>query len=113
MKKVVVELPKNFPDASIEDFLREHVEDLYAAMDLEVQDLDDRATLDNVEIDDVTVQDGIVTVDYRVEYSAYHGCRDMNYDDDDDRCIAGERIGDRIEFDEHVAPPKRSTHEEF
>ena len=113
MKKIVIQLPKSLPGAGIEDFLRDNLEDLYPAMDLEVQDVDDRATLDNVEIDSVSILGSLVTVNYRVDFSAYHGCRDMNYDDYDSRSIAGKRIGDRIEFDEHIPLPQRSTHEEF
>ena len=113
MTKIVIQLPRNLPDDMVEDFLREKIEDLYPAMDLEVQDLDDRATLDNVEIEAVTIDGGQVTVDYRVDYSAYYGCRDLNYGDDDDRSIEGRRTGDRIEFDEFVAPERRSTHDEF
>jgi hypothetical protein len=85
---------------------------LVAALDLDVPD--DRATVDDVSVEDVELhEDGSVTVHYTVQYSAYHGCRDMNYADDDLRAVTGVRDGGDWVFTVYVSPERLAPNEEL
>jgi len=88
---------------------------LSAALDLEVDDHDDRAVLDDVEVSGVEIsEDGrTITIEYTVTFSAHHGCRDMNYTDMEDREIEGSREGCFWVFDEFQAPERLSPNEEL
>jgi hypothetical protein len=110
---VIVELPDHLNDDEIKEYLITNVKDLYQAMDLEVDDFDDRALLDWVTITQIDLTSDSIHIEFDVEYSAYHGCKDQNYSDSDARAIAGERKGKKLIFDKYIAPPKRTTYDEF
>jgi hypothetical protein len=111
--QLIIDLPDGLDDEELKDYLMANVEDLYPAMDLEVNDFDDRAQVDDVTITQIDLTSDSINIEYDVEYSAYHGCRDANYADADQREIAGERIGNKFIFDTFSPPPKRTTYEEF
>ena len=110
---VIVELPDYFSDDEIKDYLVSNITDLYEAMDLEVDDSDDRAQLNEVTVTQITLRPDSIDIEFDVEYSAYYGCKDMDYSDEDSRSIAGYRKGNTFTFDKFIAPPKRTTYEEF
>lgn len=109
--KISILLPEDISNSRIQDFLSEHIESLWGAFDLELPD--DRAELDDVTLDEVEVFEDAILIDYRVEYSVYYGCKDMNYAGDDVRLVEGKRKGATLEFDQFVPPEPRTTFEEF
>lgn len=110
-KQIIITLPKNLDDAGIKDYLEENLDEIWGALDLELED--DRADVDEVTVDEIELFEDAVHIHYCVQYSAYYGCKDMNYVDDDVRCVSGARTGLIIVFDTFVPPELRSTYEEF
>ena len=114
MKKfITLEVPGDYDEDQIKEYLTESVEDLYGAMDLEVNNFDDRAQVDDVNITEIELTADTVQIEYEIEYSAHHGCRDASYSESDQRTISGTRVGNIFRFAEFVAPPERTTYEEF
>ena len=110
---LIVELADYLNDDEIKNYLISNVDELYPAMDLEVDDSDDRAQLDEVTITQIDLTYDSIQIEFDVEYSAYHGCKDMSYSDSDSRSIAGERKGNKLIFKKFIPSPRRTTHEEF
>lgn len=91
-----VDLRKFFTDL-IKDRDGELHGPMHAALALDLED--DRAVVDNIEFELVDVNGNDIHVSYIVPMSAYHGCSDANYADDDHRMIngtAGARSGSSI-----------------
>ena len=85
---------------------------LLEAFDLEVSN--SRAQIDDVEIDEVTVDaDGDVEIQYTFTWSAHYGCDDMNKTDQSHGAVAGVKKDDRWLFEPHVQSEPRSTLDEF
>jgi len=84
---------------------------LLPALNLDVKD--ERATVYKVAINDVEVTDDGVVIHYSYSYSAYYGCKDMNYADDENGTMRGKKMGDKWVFERHVSPEPRSTLDEF
>lgn len=84
---------------------------MLAALDLDLED--DRAVVDDIEIELVEVIGNDIHVSYIVSLSAYHGCSDANYADDDHRMISGTRRGSQWVFDKHVSPEALAPNEEL
>jgi len=110
-KTLLFEVPDYLEEDEIEQYFRDNVDELMPAFDLELDD--DRAQVDEVSIENLELSKDRVDIEYLVEYSAYYGCRDMNYADEDQRVVSGIRDGRRFEFEIFVPPPRRSTYEEF
>ena len=108
---IVILLPPGFTESQFKEYLSEKIEDLWPAFNLELND--DRASVDEVVIDEVEIFDDTLIVHYRVDFSAYYGCRDMNYSDYDVRYIEVRRKDRVLEFDRFVPPEPRTTFEEF
>lgn len=85
--------------------------ELLPALNLDTKD--ERATVHEVNIEDVEVTDGGVAVHYSYSYSAYYGCKDMDYADDEIGTAWGKKVGDKWVFERHVSPEPRSTLDEF
>ena len=112
MAKVLkISVPDYFDDDQIEEYFRENIDELRSALDLEIQD--DRAQVDEIEIEIFQLTEDSLHIEYVVQYSAYYGCKDMDYADEDQRVVSGRREGSLFEFDVFVPPPRRSTFEEF
>lgn len=73
----------------------------------------DRAVLDDQRITEVTVQGNEIEVEYEFEYSAYAGCRDMNWADGETSSVVGQRDCNDWVFDRHIPWEPRSSEEEF
>ena len=84
---------------------------LIAALDLDLDD--DRATVDEVEIEEVACFEDEVVIQYTVNFSAYYGCSDQDYADEDCRTVTGQRYEDCWVFQIHISPEPRSTRDEF
>lgn len=110
---ITIEVANGFDDEAIKDYFTNNIDDLYDAMDLGVNHHDDRAQVDDIQITEINLTSDTIYIEYSIEYSAYHGCRDAIYVDEDQRSIEGSRIGNKFIFDLFVPPPARSTHEEF
>ena len=111
--KLTIELPDNLNEEELKDYIRANIEDLYPAMDLEVTDFDDRSVLDDVTIIEINLGSESICVEFEVEYSAYHGCKDQNYSDSDLREIEGDRIGNILIFEKFTPRPEHTTYDEF
>lgn len=112
MEKVLkISVPDYLDDDQIEEYFRENIDELRPALDLEIQD--DRAQVDEIEIEIFQLTEDSLHIEYVVQYSAYYGCKDMDYADEDQRVVSGRRDGNLFEFDVFVPPPRRSTFEEF
>ena len=112
MTKILkIEIPRELCEEEFEDFFRDNLDDLRLALDLELED--DRALVDEIEIAEFELTENSVHIEYVVQFSAYYGCRDANYADEDQRAITGRRQGHRFEFDIFVPPPQRDTVDEF
>ncbi|MFA8630553.1 hypothetical protein QT937_017325 [Xanthomonas campestris pv. campestris] len=112
-EEVILRIPKGLSEDGIKSYIEDNIASLYPAMDLIVDDHDDRANLDNVVIKKIHLSESDVDIEYDVEFSAYHGCKDQNYADSDRREINGDRTDSELIFKRFVAPPKRTTFEEF
>ncbi|APP83836.1 hypothetical protein ABQZ99_015060 [Xanthomonas hortorum pv. vitians] len=112
-EKVILRIPKGLSENEIKSYIAENITSLYPAMDLIVDDHDDRANLDDVVIKEIHLSESDVDIEYDVEFSAYHGCKDQNYADSDQREINGDRTESELIFKKFIAPQKRTTFEEF
>ncbi len=110
-KNIIFEVPDDIEDDEFEEYFIENFDELLPALDLEVGD--DRAVVDNVDIEIFQLSEDRVDIQYIVEYSAYYGCSDMDYSNEDQRVISGTRNGRKFQFEIFITPPKRSTYEEF
>lgn len=108
---ITIDVPDELTDAEIEDYFRDNINDLRSAMNLELDD--DRAGIDHIEVEHFWLSNDSVHIDYKIEYSAYYGCEDMNYSNEDQRAVSGRRNGCVFEFDIFVPPPERSTLDEL
>jgi len=85
--------------------------ELLPALNLDTKD--ERATVYEVNIEDVEVTDDGVALHYSYSYSAYYGCKNMDYADDENGTVRGKKMGDKWVFARHVSPEPRSTLDEF
>jgi hypothetical protein len=83
------------------------------ALDLDVSHVDMRAEAYGVRIINVDLHENTISVHYEVDYSIYHGCKDMDNDDSEDRFVSGVRTAKGSEYDEFVPHPGRTTFDEF
>ena len=110
-KTLTIEVPDYLDEGQIEDYFRENFDDLMSALDLELDD--DRAQIDEIGIESFELSEDSVRIEYVIQYSAYYGCDDMNYEDEDQRVVTGRRSRRNFEFDVFMPPPPRSTFEEY
>lgn len=115
MEVVRVEIPDwvEDDDDEIASYLADNKDDYEDALDQTANIHDDRSQVDDVTVTSVDVTTHTVVVSYDVDFSAYHGCRDLNYADTHDRQIVGRREGRAIIFEKFAPQPPRSTYEEF
>ena len=88
-------------------------EEFGSVLDLEVEELDDRAQVENISVKDVNADGDDVSITYELEFSAYYGCKDMDYSDTDERVVRGWCEGDHWVFSKHVATPRRYPNDEL
>lgn len=81
------------------------------ALDLDLED--DRAVIDNVKIESVEAHGDDICVSVVLSISAYYGCEDQNYADDDPRFVEGTRDGDDWVFAKHVSREPLAPNEEL
>ena len=115
--KIRLDLPGDWGDEVISSFFKaidfELGHEIEGAMDLDVSDLDERAWVYEKRIREVELTKDSIFITYELAYDAYHGCRDINYSDTDERHMSGARQGNTFYFDEYIPPPRRTTFEEF
>jgi len=107
----IIEVPGYVEEDEFGSYFRDIIDDLRPAMDLELED--DRAQIDEIEIETFALFDDVVHIEYEIRYSAYYGCKDMDYANEDQRVVSGQRTGRSFEFEVFVPSPMRSTFEEF
>lgn len=113
MKEIRFEIPEWVQEDEFANYIADNSDEYYAAFDSTANENDDRSQVDNISVINVELHENLVTIYYDVDYSAYHGCRDMNYEDTDEREIVGHREGRIIIFESFSPSPPRSTYEEF
>lgn len=88
---------------------------LRQALDLVVNDMDERAVLDDVEVTEVVFDAEAKTVEvfYSVTFSAYYGCRDQNYTSSDERSVVGSLEDGYWVFDSFIPTQRLSPSEEL
>jgi hypothetical protein len=109
---ITVPIPEDETDliAYFEDQLDSAFRD---ALNFDVVRQRDRAVLDDVRITDVTITEIGVEVSYEIQFSAYLGCRDMNWADEEYYCAFGKKQDEAWLFAHHKPWTPRSTHDEF
>lgn len=112
-KAVRFEIPVWVEEAKIADYISNNMHEYSDALDKSASEHDDRAEVDEIIVTNVELEEDSVFIYYDVEFSAYYGCRDMNYSDTDEREICGTRKGRVFTFEKYIPPPKRTTFEEF
>jgi hypothetical protein len=112
---ISIECPDREDDEELDlvEFFKNKIAKLKPALDLSVEDLDERACFFAVKIVDVQEDDSGVFIQYDVTYTAYYGCRDQDRSGVDERNITGDLQGNAWVFPVYVPPPRRSTYEEF
>lgn len=115
MDKLRIVIPPYYnDDESLKDWIANNVEEFWPAMDLDASRYDDRASLDDVNITGIVITNTTVEIQYEYEYSAYYGCRDMNYTEiAPEDTIVGERLGNVLTFDKSIPYERPSTHDEL
>lgn len=115
MNSLLIDIPSHIEDdEELADWVRENPYLFSEGMDLDVSQLDDRATVDDISITDVEICGETVVIHYEYDFSAYYGCRDMNYaDTSDGDVIVGTRKGNILLFDKFKPRERRSTYDEF
>ena len=87
--------------------------DFKEALDLDVIARSDGATLDEIEINEVTVDADVVEVNYTLSFSAYLGCSDRTWADVESGRVYGMKRGDAWFFERHTPYEPRSTADEL
>lgn len=115
MDTLLIEIPSHIEDDDeLADWVRGNSEAFWPAMDLDASQHDDRANVDEVNITEVEIDERTVAIHYDYEYSAYYGCRDVNYSDTtDEEVIVGQRQGNTLLFEKFKPRERRSSDEEF
>ena len=114
MSKIIVQaLPTEAEMVELLQSLIDSRSEFTNALDLDVSHIDWRAQVHVVQITQVGINGPYIEVSYKLEYSIYNGCKDMNVVDVEDLHVTGELTADGWAFDEHIPPPRRNTVEEF
>ena len=115
MNKLLIEVPSHIEsDEELSGWVQENSKLFWGAMDLDASQFDDRANVDGVTITEVEVDETTVAIHYEYHYSAYYGCRDMDYSDTvEESVIVGTRQGRTISFEKFKPIERRSTVDEF
>ena len=113
MEMLNIELPEHLTDHhAMADWVREHIQVFYPALDLDVTDYDAHAILEKVRIIEIDLQP--VAIEYEYDYAIFSGCRDLNFTGTSKRNrITGTLQGRTLTFPLHQSLPTRSTCDEF
>lgn len=112
-EEIRFEIPEWVEEDEFESYFRNNIDDFSEALDHSAYEHDNRSQVDDISVSSIDLSPDSVTISYDVEISAYHGCRDANYADTDERDITGRREGRVFFFDKFVYPERRSTYDEF
>ena len=112
-RSTVVDLPPEVrTDEALKQWLENGPEAWRGALDLEVNYLDPIASLMRHKVDQISVSEGSVDVQYTVDYFVYSGCRDIDGSGQDCREISGEVAGGKVIFQTFVQPERMAPNEE-
>lgn len=112
-EEIRFEIPEWVEKDKFESYFRENIDDIWEALDHSAYEHDDRSQVDEISVVSIDMCINSITIYYDVEISAYHGCRDANYANTDERYITARREGRVFFFDKFVYPERRSTYDEF
>lgn len=112
-EKARFEIPDWVDEADYEKYFEDNVDDYLDALDQSANPHDDRSQVDEITVESIDLYADSVTIYYNVEISAYHGCRNVNYAQTDERDVIGSREGRVFLFEKHIYPEPRTTLEEF
>ena len=108
-----LKLPFEYDQESLADHLNEHIDDLYQALDLDVEERDMRAQLLEVAITSVEIDGDTVTVYYEVDYDAYYGCKDLDSGGTYEEEMTGKVDNGHIIFPRHISTERLAPNEEL
>jgi hypothetical protein len=115
MGKIIV--PALDTEREMEKLLQSLVDDdesdFSNALDHDVSNIDQRAEVYAVQITAVVISGNKIEVSYDLDYSIYNGCKDMDVQDSVPLHVFGTLTDEGWAFDVHVAPPKRTTLDEY
>jgi hypothetical protein len=86
---------------------------LAPALDLDVTEIDELARVDAAHPLGLRTDDAAVMIDYLVEASAFHACRDLHHHGRAMRTLRGRTDGDDWVFPVHAPSPVRDGRDEF
>lgn len=112
-EQIRFEIPEDIEDENLADYIAENMGEYSVALDHSAYGHDERSQVDDISVTSVEIDDDFVTIRYDVDISAYHGCRDVNYAETDEREVTASREGRVLIFDKYVPLPPRSTYDEF
>ncbi|MDY4297023.1 MULTISPECIES: hypothetical protein [unclassified Xanthomonas] len=114
MQPIVIKLPDDLSDEEIRDYFLGNIDEYHDALDLDVgQTSDNRVQIDDIDIDKVDLTSYSISIDFTVQYSAYYGCDDANFADEDQRNLHGSRTGNTFTFDRFEMPEQRYPDDEL
>ena len=114
MQPIVVRLPDDLDDYEIKNYFIDNIDEYHDALDLDVgQTSDNRVQIDGIEIDKVELTNDSISIDFTIQYSAYYGCDDANFADEDQRNLYGSRSKNTFTFDRFEMPEQRYPDEEL
>jgi hypothetical protein len=113
--KLKIDIPSHIKDDDdLAAWIYNNPKLFYDAMDLDVSQLDARATVHKVTITNLEIDEHSIFIDYEYAYSAYYGCRDKNYaGTSEENIIVGARKENTLEFEKFTPSEKRSTYDEL
>ncbi|MEB1262535.1 MULTISPECIES: hypothetical protein [Xanthomonas] len=114
MQPIVIKLPDDLGDEGIRSHFLGNIDEYHNALDLDVgQTSDNRVQIDEIDIDKVDLTSDSISIDFTVHYSAYYGCDDANFADEDQRNLYGSRTGNTFTFDRFEMPEQRYPDDEL
>lgn len=113
LEKVQFEIPDEIDEDDFESYFRSNIQGILEALDQSAYEHDERSHVDEIRISSIDLSVDSITVYYDVHISAYHGCRDANYAEIDERDVNGSREGRVFFFDKWIYPERKSTYDEF
>jgi hypothetical protein len=110
---VTIELPLELAETEFSQYLIDQWGQYQPALDLSGDYYDRKSKVERIAIESVEIEPNCVIIRYIVEYSGFHPCKDLHYNDQARRTLIGTRQGRTIEFCKHQSPEQRSTCDEL
>ena len=114
MTTITVDLEAAGVCEAIKDYLNDNPDLISEAIDMDVEHVDERATVNNLEITEVSFgSDNSVEISYEFDWEYYHGCKDQRGAGHVEGALIGKYVDGSLEFRALERPEPRSTVDEF